>query len=106
MCEKRLPDERQSRFSLKGDARALRAFCFFQASGADVTALLFAVLNEGDFLHVDFERSSGLTIGMADVVAAGLTLTADTAYSRHIDTSHREKITVRKFAARGSRAKQ
>ena len=68
-------------FRLKGDARDLRAFCFFQASGADVTALLLAVLNKRDFLHVYFERSSGLTVGMADVVAAGLTLTADTAYS-------------------------
>ena len=93
-------------FRLKRDARDLRAFCFFQASGADVTALLFAVLNEGDFLHVDFGRSSGLTVGMADVVAAGLTLTADTAYSRHIDTSQRDKLPYEFCDARFLSAKQ
>lgn len=97
---------RQSQFSLKGDARDLRAFCFFQASGADVTVLLLAVLNKRDFLHVYFERSSGLTVGMADVVAAGLTLTADTAYSRHIDTSQRDKLPYEFCDARFLSAKQ
>lgn len=106
MREKRLPDERQSRFSLKGGRAGFTRVLLFQASGADVTALLFAVLNEGDFLHVDFECSSGLTVGMADVVAAGLTLTADTAYSRHIDTSQRDKLPYEFCDARFLSAKQ
>ena len=64
--------------------KGLCPFRLFQAAGADVALLLLSVLHEGDLLDVCLERSSRSALGMADVVAARLPLTADTAYSRHM----------------------
>ena len=71
---------------------ALCALRLFQASGADITFLFLAVRNERNFLNVDLKSSSRSALGVADVVAARLPLTADTAHFRHIDTSDRDKL--------------
>mgnify|MGYP007114579816 CR=1 FL=1 len=60
---------------------ALRSFRLFQASRANVTFHFFAVFHVRNFLYVGFERSSGFTIGVADVVSGSLTLTANVANS-------------------------
>ena len=57
------------------------------ASCANVAVRFLAVFNVGNFLYVYFERSSRLTVGVANVVAGCLTLTANITYSGHIDTS-------------------
>lgn len=63
----------------KGDS--LSAFRFFQASCAYVAFLLFTVLHKGNLLHVYLEGPSRSALGVADIVAAQLPLTANTAYS-------------------------
>ena len=68
----------------------IRSICLFKrfdASCANVTVGFFTVCYVGNFLNVRFKRSSGFTVGVANVVARGLTFTANIAYSRHIDTS-------------------
>jgi hypothetical protein len=68
----------------------LRSICLFKrfdASCANVTVGFFTIRYVGNFLNVCFKRSSGFTVGVANVVARGLTFTANIAYSRHIDTS-------------------
>ena len=68
----------------------MRLVGFFKrsdASRANVTVHLLAVLDVGNFLYVYLKSSSRFTIGVADVVARSLTFTANIAYSRHIDTS-------------------
>ena len=55
-----------------------------EAARADVTGLDLAVLHIGDLLHVRLERALGLAIGVAHVVPRRLTLSADSANSRHI----------------------
>ena len=62
-------------------------FVALEATGADVSGLDFAVLYDLDLLNVRLERPSRLAIAVANVVSAALTFVADTAYSRHIDTS-------------------
>ena len=71
---------------------ALCALRLFQASGADISFLFLAVRNERNFLNVYLKSSSRSALGVADVVAARLPLTADTAHFRHIDTSDRDKL--------------
>ena len=58
-----------------------------QASRADVIAHDFAFFDEGDLLDVRLEGSSRFAMAVADVVSRRLTLSANTANSRHIDTS-------------------
>ena len=68
----------------------MRLVGFFKrsdASRANVTVHLLAVLDVGNFLYVYLKSSSRFTIRVADVVARSLTFTANIAYSRHIDTS-------------------
>ena len=55
-----------------------------EAARANITGLYFAVLHIGDLLHVRLERTLGLAIGVAHVVSGRLTLSADSANSRHI----------------------
>ena len=56
----------------------------FQTARADVTRFDFAVLDIGNFLNVCLERTLGLAVGVADIVARRLTFSADAANSRHI----------------------
>ena len=58
-----------------------------EATGADVTLLHLAVFCIGHLLHVGGKRPLCFTMGVADVVARRLTLSANSAYSRHISTS-------------------
>lgn len=58
-----------------------------QASRADVIAHDFAFFDEGDLLDVRLEGSSRFAMAVADVVSGRLTFSANTANSRHIDTS-------------------
>ena len=61
----------------------LNAFNFIalEASCADVIGRNLALCLVSYLLYVYLERSSRLTVGMADIVTRSLTLTADTAYS-------------------------
>ena len=64
--------------------------CLFQrfdTSRANVTVGFFTVCYVRNFLNVYLERSSRFTVGVAYVVTARLTLTANAAYSGHINTS-------------------
>ena len=55
-----------------------------QAAGADVHTLRSAVDHNADILNIGSPDAVGLTVGVADVVAARLTFTANIAYSGHI----------------------
>ena len=59
----------------------------FKTSRAYVAGRFLTVFNVGYLLNVRLEGSSRLTVGVADVVTARLTLTANAAYSGHINTS-------------------
>ncbi len=72
-------------------------FIALQASRANVIVYDFSFFHEGNLLNVCLERSSRLTMAVADVVTRRLTFTANAAYSRHIDTSDGK---FRKFFAR------
>ena len=74
-------------YAFKNADEALRSVCLFKTSRANVTRRFFAVFHVGNLLNVCFESSSRLTVRVAYVVARRLTFTANTAYSRHIDTS-------------------
>ena len=65
----------------------VRFFKGFDASCANVSVDFFIVFDVGNFLYVYLKGSSRFTVGVADVVTACLTFTANIAYSRHIDTS-------------------
>ena len=54
-----------------------------QAARADVTRFDLAVFHEGDLLDVRLKGALGLTVGVTDIVARRLTLSANTANSRH-----------------------
>ena len=58
-------------------------FVALQAARADVVGLDLPVFDEGDLLNIGLERTLGLTVGVAHVVACRLTLAANTANSRH-----------------------
>ena len=62
----------------------LRSVCLFKTSRAYVAGRFLTVFNVGYLLNVCLEGSSRFTVGVADVVARRLTLTANIAYSRHI----------------------
>ena len=59
----------------------------FKTSRAYVAGRFLTVFNVGYLLNVCLEGSSRFTVGVADVVTARLTLTANAAYSGHINTS-------------------
>ena len=59
----------------------------FKTSRAYVAGRFLTIVNVGHLLNGWLEGSSRFTVGVADVVAARLTLTANTAYSGHINTS-------------------
>lgn len=59
----------------------------FKTSRAYVAGRFLTVFNVGYLLNVRLEGSSRLTVGVADVITARLTLTANAAYSGHINTS-------------------
>ena len=65
----------------------LRSVCLFKTSRAYVADRFLTVFNVGYLLNVCLEGSSRFTVGVADVVTARLTLTANAAYSGHINTS-------------------
>ena len=65
----------------------LRSVSLFKTSRAYVAGHFLAVFNVGYLLNVCLEGSSRFTVGVADVVAARLTFTANIAYSGHINTS-------------------
>ena len=65
----------------------LRSISLFKTSRAYVAGRFLAVFNVGYLLNVCLEGSSRFTVGVAYVVAARLTLTANIAYSGHINTS-------------------
>ena len=58
-------------------------FVALQAARADVVGLDLPVFDEGDLLNIGLERTLGLTVGVAHVVACRLTFSANTANSRH-----------------------
>ena len=68
-------------------AKNLRSVSLFKTSRAYVAGRFLAVFNVGYLLNVCLEGSSRFTVGVAYVVAARLTLTANIAYSGHINTS-------------------
>ena len=70
-----------SAFIIKMGLHLVRFLKRFDASCANVTVGFFTVCYVGNFLNVRFKRSSGFTVGVADVVARGLTFTANIAYS-------------------------
>lgn len=86
----------KSRHALRASALCIRVLregnsvCLFKRSDtsrAYVAVRFLAVFYVGNLLNVYFESSSRFTIGVAYVVAGRLTLTANIAYSGHIDTS-------------------
>ena len=90
------PDLNRSGFKMRDKKRNLSAhtqkmsvslFERSDASRANVAVGFLAVFHVGNLLNVYFESSSRFTVGVADVVAGRLTLTANIAYSGHIDTS-------------------
>ena len=62
----------------------LRSLNRFKASRTNVTVNGLTFLNVRNLLNVCFKRSSRPSLGMADVVARHLTLSAYAAYSGHI----------------------
>ena len=72
---------------MKRELFSVRFFKGSDTSCANVAVRFLAVFNVGNLLYVYFERSSRFTVGVAYVVTACLTFTANIAYSRHINTS-------------------
>ena len=72
---------------LKSGLFSVRFFKGSNATSANVAVHFLTVFYVGNLLHVHLKRSSRLTVGVANVVAACLTLAANVAYSGHIDTS-------------------
>ena len=79
---------------LRKEGNASDAFHFvaLEAACADIARLHFAVLRIGHLLHVGGKRPLCLTMGVADVVARRLALSANGAYSRHISTSRGKNL--------------
>ena len=74
-------------YAFKNADEALRSVCLFKTSRAYVAGRFLTIVNVGHLLNVCLEGSSRFTVGVADVVAARLTFTANIAYSGHINTS-------------------
>ena len=76
------------RFKLKWtELFSVRFFKGSDASCANVAVRFLTVFYVRNLLYVYLESSSRFTVGVAYVVPGHLTLTANIAYSRHIDTS-------------------